>query len=138
MFPLGSLIPAFFLDQLGRRRPMMVLSFILACCMAGVAALLSFKGTSVEKSTASASIVFFFLYMFFFGAGPNCIPWVYGKSYHFNSRMRIETIFTYSAGNSSPACPGQGHCHCDLVELDLELHDCHDYANYPESPSTCI
>ncbi|KAF9045772.1 general substrate transporter [Hymenopellis radicata] len=77
MFPIGSLIPAFFLDQLGRRRPMMVLSFILAICMAAVAALLSFKGTSVEKPTASASIVFFFLYMFFFGAGPNCIPWVY-------------------------------------------------------------
>ncbi len=78
MFPVGSLIPAFFLDQMGRRRPMMVLSFALACCMAAVAALLSFKGTSVEKPTASASIVFFFLYMFFFGAGPNCIPWVYG------------------------------------------------------------
>ncbi|KIY68950.1 putative MFS sugar transporter, partial [Cylindrobasidium torrendii FP15055 ss-10] len=77
MFPLGSLVPALFLDQLGRRRPMMVLSFLLACCMAGVAALLSFKGTAVEKNTASASIVFFFLYMFFFGAGPNCIPWVY-------------------------------------------------------------
>ncbi|KAL0564739.1 hypothetical protein V5O48_017300 [Marasmius crinis-equi] len=77
MFPLGSLIPSFFLDQLGRRQPMMWCSFLLAVCMACVAALLSFKGTDVQKTTASASVAFFFLYQFIFGAGPNCIPWVY-------------------------------------------------------------
>ncbi|KAK1226314.1 hypothetical protein PQX77_010699 [Marasmius sp. AFHP31] len=77
MFPVGSLIPSFFLDQMGRRGPMMWCSFLLAICMACVAALLSFKGTDVEKATASASVAFFFLYQFVFGAGPNCIPWVY-------------------------------------------------------------
>ncbi|KAF9263859.1 general substrate transporter [Marasmius fiardii PR-910] len=77
MFPLGSLIPTFFLDQMGRRRPMMLCSFLLAVCMSCVAALLSFQGTNVGKSTASGSVAFFFLYQFVFGAGPNCIPWVY-------------------------------------------------------------
>ncbi|KAG7098061.1 hypothetical protein E1B28_000035 [Marasmius oreades] len=79
MFPLGSLIPTFFLDQLGRRGPMMWCSFLLAVCMAAIAALLSFQGTKleIEKPTAMASVAFFFLYQFVFGAGPNCIPWVY-------------------------------------------------------------
>ncbi|KAF5314218.1 hypothetical protein D9758_018178 [Tetrapyrgos nigripes] len=77
MFPIGSLIPSFFLDQMGRRKPMMICSFFLAICMACISALLSFKGTAVEKTTATASVAFFFLYQFIFGAGPNCIPWVY-------------------------------------------------------------
>ncbi|ESK89756.1 hexose carrier protein [Moniliophthora roreri MCA 2997] len=77
MFPLGSLLPSFFLDQMGRRQPMMWCSLLLAVCMACIAALLSFRGTDVERPTAMASVAFFFLYQLIFGAGPNCIPWVY-------------------------------------------------------------
>jgi hypothetical protein len=35
-------------------------------------------GKPEEKSTASASVAFFFLYMLIFGGSVNCIPWVYG------------------------------------------------------------
>ncbi|KAI7555780.1 putative Myo-inositol transporter 1, partial [Hortaea werneckii] len=81
MFFFGSIIPTFTLDQMGRRRPMMWGSFGLALSMMMVSVLLSFKqggySDSVEKKTASASIAFFFTYMFIFGASANCIPWVY-------------------------------------------------------------
>lgn len=48
-----------------------------------VAVLLSFKykpdqySEQVGKTTASAAVAFFFLFMLFFGAAANCIPWVY-------------------------------------------------------------
>ncbi len=32
---------------------------------------------SARKATSSASVAFFFTYMFIFGASANCIPWVY-------------------------------------------------------------
>lgn len=82
-FFFGSLIPTFFLDKMGRRRPMMWGSAGLAFCMMMLAVLLSFRYKTNEFSkdvgvkTAEASIAFFFLYMFIFGASANCIPWVY-------------------------------------------------------------
>lgn len=77
MFVIGSLVPTFFLDRLGRRRPMMAGSLGLAFSMMMIAILLSFTGTSVGKQTSSASITFFFTYMLIFGGSVNCIPWVY-------------------------------------------------------------
>ncbi|KAF2136166.1 uncharacterized protein K452DRAFT_354056 [Aplosporella prunicola CBS 121167] len=77
MFPLGSIIPALGADKLGRRRPMLWGSLGLGICMMLISILLSFKGSSVETPTASASVAFFFIYMFIFGASVNCIPWVY-------------------------------------------------------------
>jgi len=81
MFFFGSLIPTFFLDQMGRRRPMMWGSFGLAISMMLIAVLLSFQRPGFSKSlgqaTSSASVAFFFTYMFIFGATANCIPWVY-------------------------------------------------------------
>lgn len=83
MFFVGSLVPSFFLDKLGRRRPMMWGSLGLAFCMMMLSVLLSFKYKPQEYSkkigtdTASASVAFFFLYMLIFGATANCIPWVY-------------------------------------------------------------
>lgn len=76
-FIIGSLVPTFFLDRLGRRRPMMFGSLGLALSMMMIAILLSFNGTSVGHDTSSASITFFFTYMLIFGASVNCIPWVY-------------------------------------------------------------
>ena len=93
MFPIGSvsptipnnlitprtttnkpqLVPALFLDKLGRRRPMMWGSLGLAISMMMIAILLSIPG----KGPASGSIAFFFTYMLIFGATANCIPWVY-------------------------------------------------------------
>lgn len=82
MFFFGSLIPTFFLDQLGRRKTMMWGSGGLAISMMLIAALLapsSVPGYSPAqiKATSSASVAFFFTYMFIFGASANCIPWVY-------------------------------------------------------------
>ncbi|KAL4810200.1 general substrate transporter [Aspergillus unguis] len=77
MFVLGSFFPTFFVDRVGRRQPMMWGSFTLGICMMMVAILLSFKGQANEHATSSASIAFFFVYMFAFGASVNCIPWVY-------------------------------------------------------------
>ncbi|KAJ5105884.1 hypothetical protein NUU61_003231 [Penicillium alfredii] len=74
----GSFYPTFFSDRFGRRKPMMWGSFGLFFSMMMISILLSFKGTSVEKPTASASVAFFFLFMLIFGASVNCIPWVYG------------------------------------------------------------
>ncbi|KAK1148543.1 hypothetical protein N8T08_009549 [Aspergillus melleus] len=77
MFAVGSLFPVLFVDRVGRRAPMIWGSFGLGICMMMVSILLSFKGTDVEKPTASASIAFFFVFMLIFGASVNCIPWCY-------------------------------------------------------------
>lgn len=99
MFPIGSLWPTFLLDKYGRRKPMMWGSFALGICMMMISILLSFqdRGGQLAKSTSSASVAFFFLYMvslcpwikqvvhkrlliprqLVFGATANCIPWVY-------------------------------------------------------------
>ena len=96
MFLVGSLVPSLFIDRLGRRRPMMWGCLGLGLSMMMISILLSFKGTSVEKSTATASVAFFFTvrplfplppsdetaanphkYMLIFGASVNCIPWCY-------------------------------------------------------------
>jgi MFS family permease len=77
MFVLGSFFPTFFVDRVGRRAPMIWGSLTLGICMMMVAILLSFKGKENEHATSSASIAFFFVYMFAFGASVNCIPWVY-------------------------------------------------------------
>jgi MFS family permease len=79
MFVVGSLLPTFALDQLGRRNPMMWGSAGLAVSMMLIAVLLSFqeRGGELAKATSSASVSFFFTYMLFFGATANCIPWVY-------------------------------------------------------------
>ena len=82
MFFVGSLVPTFFLDKMGRRRPMMWGSLGLGISMMMISVLLSFSfrpgySDSVAKATASASVTFFFTYMLIFGASANCIPWVY-------------------------------------------------------------
>ncbi|PVI05638.1 putative Myo-inositol transporter 1 [Periconia macrospinosa] len=79
MFFIGSLYPTFFLDRIGRRKPMMWGSFGLGVSMMMIAILLSFqpRGGELAKATASASVTFFFTYMLIFGMTANCIPWVY-------------------------------------------------------------
>ncbi|KAF1347148.1 putative Myo-inositol transporter 1 [Delphinella strobiligena] len=82
MFFFGSLVPTFMLDKLGRRPPMMWGSAGLALSMMLIAVLLSFTeargySAALNQSTSSASVAFFFTYMFIFGASVNCIPWVY-------------------------------------------------------------
>lgn len=61
-FFIGSLYPTFFLDRIGRRKPMMWGSFGLGISMMLISILLSFqdRGGSLAKSTASASVTFFF------------------------------------------------------------------------------
>ncbi|KAI9693250.1 MAG: hypothetical protein M1822_005246 [Bathelium mastoideum] len=77
MFIIGSFVPAFLVDRIGRRQPMMWGSLGLGISMMLISILLSFQGSSVQKSTSSASVAFFFTYMLIFGASVNCIPWCY-------------------------------------------------------------
>lgn len=77
MFMLGSLLPAFMLDRMGRRKTMMIGSFGLGVCMLMVAALLSQVNEPNGKAYASASVTFFFLYMLIHGMSINSVPWVY-------------------------------------------------------------
>jgi MFS family permease len=77
MFMLGSLLPAFKLDSMGRRKTMMIGSFGLGVCMMMVAALLSQIHQPNGTSYASASVAFFFLYMLIHGMSINAVPWVY-------------------------------------------------------------
>lgn len=81
MFVVGALVPTFFMDHMGRRRPMMFGAFGLGTCMLLVAVLLGFQGKenneTLAKATASASVTFFFLYMIIFGGTLACVPWVY-------------------------------------------------------------
>jgi len=83
MFFVGSLVPTFFLDRMGRRKPMIWGSFGLGLSMMMISVLLSFQRSQFssrpdfQQQTASASIAFFFTYMLIFGATANCVPWVY-------------------------------------------------------------
>ncbi|KAJ6017930.1 general substrate transporter [Penicillium sp. IBT 35674x] len=77
MFMIGSLLPAFMLDRMGRRRTMMIGSFGLGICMLMIAALLSQVDEPNGQNYASASVAFFFLYMLIHGMSINSVPWVY-------------------------------------------------------------
>ncbi|SMR47983.1 unnamed protein product [Zymoseptoria tritici ST99CH_3D1] len=76
MFPLGNLVPAFFLDRMGRRPTMLWGCGLLSFCMVMITILLSFGTDNFD--TSSASIAFFYLYMLIFGGTVNVVPWVYG------------------------------------------------------------
>lgn len=57
-FAVGAIVPILGLDKFGRRPLLMWGTFGQAVSMTLGAALLSFHGTSVERSTATASIAF--------------------------------------------------------------------------------
>ncbi|KAH7177042.1 putative Myo-inositol transporter 1 [Dactylonectria macrodidyma] len=76
-FAFGSLIPALYLDRIGRRKPMIVGSIGMGLSLLAIAVLLSFQGTSKEAVTGKTCIAFFVTYMLFFGASLNAIPWCY-------------------------------------------------------------
>lgn len=57
-FVVGSIVPAWGLDKLGRRKLMMFGSFGMALSMMMVAILLSFHGTAKQVQTSQASIAF--------------------------------------------------------------------------------
>ncbi|OJJ38006.1 hypothetical protein ASPWEDRAFT_27321 [Aspergillus wentii DTO 134E9] len=77
MFFLGAFVPSFFVDRLGRRKPMMWGSFGLGISMMMISILLSFKGTSIEHPAASASVAFFFTFTLIYSASASAIPWCY-------------------------------------------------------------
>lgn len=115
MFFVGSLVPTFFLDQMGRRRPMMWGSLGLALSMMMISILLSFQrpqwaGTATATKTAEASVAFFFTYMLIFGATANCIPWVYVPDF-------------------AATCSCEGYSSRDLQQLAVELFRGHDHTN---------
>lgn len=70
---VSSLVPAFFLDRMGRRPTMIVGSIGLAVCMLLITVLLQ---NGLKKASLGA-VSFFFVYMCFFGSCMNCTPWVY-------------------------------------------------------------
>ncbi|KAJ9143785.1 General substrate transporter [Pleurostoma richardsiae] len=76
-FAVGSLVPGLFLDRIGRRKPMMIGAVGMGFTLMIISILLSFKGTDKERVTSKACIAFFVIYMLFFGASLNAIPWCY-------------------------------------------------------------
>nr|QFR37168.1 MFS transporter [Cyberlindnera americana] len=76
-FTIGSLVPSFYSDRLGRRIPSAIGHLGCGICMMFVAILLSFQDDKRKsKSTGAASVAFFFMFQLIFGATVNCIPWV--------------------------------------------------------------
>ncbi|KAL1404875.1 hypothetical protein Q8F55_008486 [Vanrija albida] len=73
VFTVGCLIPTLFLDQMGRRKPMLVGSAGCGVSMLLIAVLLSFG----KKVTSTASIAFFFTFMFSHGATWNGVAFAY-------------------------------------------------------------
>ncbi|KAJ3532419.1 hypothetical protein NM208_g8442 [Fusarium decemcellulare] len=76
-FAVGSLIPALYLDRIGRRKPMIIGSIGMGLSLMAISVLLSYQGTSKEAVTGKTCIAFFVTYMLFFGASLNAIPWCY-------------------------------------------------------------
>lgn len=85
-----------------------------------ISILLSFKNSSIGEPTASASVAFFFVYMFIFGASCNCIPWVYvpGKLRRHRTAFQIGTDYLL---RRNPATESQSpwYCHRHLFKLAL-------------------
>ncbi|OIW23552.1 general substrate transporter [Coniochaeta ligniaria NRRL 30616] len=77
MYMFGSILPAFALDRMGRRKTMLWGCSGLTICMLMIAALLSRIGHPNGHACASAAVAFFFLYMLIFGMSVNGVPWVY-------------------------------------------------------------
>lgn len=76
-FTVGSLVPSFFSDSLGRRLPLVYGYIGCGVSMLFITILLSFQDNSrLKESTGSAAVAFFFLFQLIFGASGNCIPWV--------------------------------------------------------------
>ncbi|KAF4995208.1 hypothetical protein FDECE_12880 [Fusarium decemcellulare] len=76
-FAVGSLIPALYLDRIGRRNPMTIGSIGMGLSLMAISVLLSHQGTSKEIVTGKTCIAFFVTYMLFFGASLNAIPCCY-------------------------------------------------------------
>ncbi|TIA12466.1 putative Myo-inositol transporter 1 [Aureobasidium pullulans] len=76
-FAVGSLVPAVYLDRIGRRNPMIYGTIGLGLCLMVISILLSYQGTSSEAVTSKVSIAFFALYMLIYGTSLNAIPWCY-------------------------------------------------------------
>ncbi|EGV62953.1 hypothetical protein CANTEDRAFT_124781 [Yamadazyma tenuis ATCC 10573] len=77
-FTVGSIIPSFFADKLGRRMPLVYGYAGCFICFLMVTILLNFQSNAdLKASTGAAAVAFFFLYQLCFGASGNCIPWVY-------------------------------------------------------------
>lgn len=126
MFIVGSIFPTFLLDKYGRRRPMMWGSLGTGWCMMMISILLSFKSKSGQYSeevgtkTSEAAVAFFFLYMIFFGATANCIPWVYVVSQTW-ILQRDWVLTVTSAGDPAIARAKQRHGHRYQCQLAVEL-----------------
>lgn len=134
MFVIGSIVPSLFSDRIGRRIPMMVGSFGLGLSMMLISILLSFKGTSEQKSTSAASVAFFFTYMLIFGASVNCIPWVYVPEIlplHARAKGTAVGISSNWIWVSSLLEPRQGDPTLTFVELLCR----HDNANHNYKPT---
>lgn len=77
MFMLGSILPSFTLDRMGRRKTMISGCAGLSLCMMMVSILLSRADSPNGTACSSAAVAFFFCYMLIFGMTVNCVPWVY-------------------------------------------------------------
>lgn len=75
-FTVGSFVPSFFADRLGRRLPMVYGSLGCGFCFLMIAVLLSVQhDDALRARCSSAAVGFFLLYQLIFGATANCLPW---------------------------------------------------------------
>ncbi|CAM1500395.1 Fc.00g095570.m01.CDS01 [Cosmosporella sp. VM-42] len=70
---VSSLIPFFWLDRIGRRKPLILGAFGCSICFL-IAGILQSNPTNAR---VKASLAFFFLYEAIFGSGWLAIPWLY-------------------------------------------------------------
>lgn len=132
MFVIGSFVPSLLVDRIGRRQPMMWGSLGLWISMMLISVLLSFKGSSVEKETSTASVAFFF---------------TVSPSYHTYMRYARLTNLTVHAylrcirelhplglctRNSSSSGQSKGHRHRNLFELALGTSKIRTFVAHPE------
>ena len=76
-FTVGSLVPTFFADRMGRRLPSAVGAFGCGVCMMLISILLSFQDNpKLKKSSGAGAVAFFFVFQLVFGSTGNCIPWL--------------------------------------------------------------
>lgn len=118
MFVIGSFVPALLVDRIGRRAPMMWGSAGLGISMLLIAVLLSFKGTSVQQATSSASVAFFFTYMLVGTAADRSTCTRLTPAIDIRRLGQLHSL-GLRARNSTAACTREGYCSRHLFKLAL-------------------
>ncbi|KAL3465588.1 general substrate transporter [Aspergillus heterothallicus] len=88
-FLIGSILPVFYIERMGRRRVMMMGACLCGSCMGVIACCVGVGENfpSLKISAGWAATAFVFLFEFSFGVGWNSMCWLYGSEIN-SLRMR--------------------------------------------------